>query len=53
MSLALAQASMDRTARYVLERRQFGRPIDFQLVQRTLADIVMQLCGERDGQACD
>jgi alkylation response protein AidB-like acyl-CoA dehydrogenase len=43
MSLAIAQAALDRAARYVRERRQFGREIaDFQLVQASVADMVMQ-----------
>jgi butyryl-CoA dehydrogenase len=43
MSLAMAQAALDRSAAYVLERRQFGRPIaDFQGVQLKLADMVMR-----------
>ncbi|MCW2996851.1 MAG: Butyryl-CoA dehydrogenase [Solirubrobacterales bacterium] len=44
MSLAIGQASLDLTARYVEERRQFGREIsEFQLVQASLADMVMQV----------
>lgn len=44
MSLALAQAALDRTAGYVTERRQFGRPIiEFQTVQTALADMVIQV----------
>ncbi len=43
-SLAIGQASLDLAARYVVERRQFGRPIaEFQMVQATLADMVMQV----------
>jgi alkylation response protein AidB-like acyl-CoA dehydrogenase len=43
MSLAIAQAALDRCARYVTERQQFGRDIiDFQLVQASIADMVMQ-----------
>lgn len=43
MSLGIAQAALDRSAQYVLEREQFGRPIaDFQAVQLTLADMVMR-----------
>ena len=41
MSLAIGQSALDRTARYVLERQQFGRVIaDFQLVQSSLAEMV-------------
>ena len=44
MSLAIGQACLDRTAVYVQERRQFGRPIvDFQLTQAALADMIMQV----------
>lgn len=43
MSLAIAQTALDRCARYVTERRQFGHDIiDFQLVQASIADMVMQ-----------
>jgi butyryl-CoA dehydrogenase len=43
MSLAIAQAALDRSAAYVGEREQFGRPIaDFQAVQLALADMVMR-----------
>ena len=43
MSLAICQAALDRTAGYVQERKQFGRPIvDFQLVQASLADMIVQ-----------
>jgi butyryl-CoA dehydrogenase len=43
MSLAIAQAALDRSARYVADRRQFGRDIiDFQLVQASIADMIMQ-----------
>ena len=43
MSLAIAQAALDRSAGYVVEREQFGRPIaDFQAVQLALADMVMR-----------
>jgi alkylation response protein AidB-like acyl-CoA dehydrogenase len=44
MSLAIAQAALDRTVAYVQERRQFGKPlIEFQAVQMTLADMVLQV----------
>jgi len=44
MSLAVGQAALDRTARYVAERQQFGRRIaEFQLVQGALANMVMQV----------
>jgi alkylation response protein AidB-like acyl-CoA dehydrogenase len=42
MSLAIGQAALDQTVRYVQERRQFGRDIvEFQAVQLQLADMVM------------
>jgi butyryl-CoA dehydrogenase len=44
MSLAIGQAALDRTIDYVQERTQFGKPlIDFQNVQMTLADMVLQV----------
>lgn len=44
MSLAIGQTALDRTAKYVLEREQFGKIIaDFQLVQADLANMVMQV----------
>ena len=44
MSLAIGQGALDRTARYIQERRQFGRElVEFQMVQADLADMVMQV----------
>lgn len=44
MSLAIGQTALDRTAKYVLEREQFGRVIaEFQLVQAAIADMVTQV----------
>jgi alkylation response protein AidB-like acyl-CoA dehydrogenase len=44
MSLAIGQTALDRTARYVTERQQFGKDIaEFQLVQAGLADMVMHV----------
>jgi butyryl-CoA dehydrogenase len=44
MSLAIGQAALDRTAAYVQERTQFGKPlIEFQAVQMVLADMVLQV----------
>lgn len=44
MSLAIGQSCLDRCARYVLQRRQFGRELlDFQLVQASLADMIVQV----------
>ncbi|PXY29392.1 acyl-CoA dehydrogenase family protein [Prauserella sp. PE36] len=44
MSLAIGQAALDRTVRYVQERTQFGKPlVEFQSVQMSLADMVLQV----------
>ncbi|TDD33101.1 acyl-CoA dehydrogenase [Actinomadura sp. KC06] len=44
MSLAVGQSALDRAARHVAEREQFGRRIaDFQLVQGAIADMVMRV----------
>jgi alkylation response protein AidB-like acyl-CoA dehydrogenase len=44
MSLAIGQAALDRTIAYVQERTQFGKQlIEFQSVQMTLADMVLQV----------
>lgn len=44
VSLAIGQAALDRTVAYVQERVQFGKPlIEFQAVQMTLADMVLQV----------
>ena len=44
MSLAIGQEALDRTAKYVQEREQFGKPlVEFQSVQVTLADMVLQV----------
>jgi len=44
MSLAIGQACLDRTARYVQEREQFGKAIiEFQSVQTMFADMVLQV----------
>jgi butyryl-CoA dehydrogenase len=48
MSLAIGQAALDRTVSYVQERIQFGKPlIEFQNVQMTLADMVLQVDAAR------
>lgn len=42
--LAIAQEALDRTAKYVQERKQFGKEIvEFQMVQAGLADMVVQV----------
>jgi alkylation response protein AidB-like acyl-CoA dehydrogenase len=44
MSLAIAQAALDRTLEYIQQRRQFGKPlVEFQSIQLTLADMLMQV----------
>jgi alkylation response protein AidB-like acyl-CoA dehydrogenase len=44
MSLAIAQAALDRSIDYVQQRRQFGKPlVEFQSIQLTLADMLMQV----------
>ncbi|HEX3955821.1 MAG TPA: acyl-CoA dehydrogenase family protein [Trebonia sp.] len=48
MSLACAQAALDRTVDYVQSRLQFGRPIvEFQSVQAAVADMKMQVDAAR------
>lgn len=48
MSLAIGQSALERTASYVQARRQFGKPIiEYQMVQATLADMVMQVDAAR------
>jgi alkylation response protein AidB-like acyl-CoA dehydrogenase len=48
MSLAIGQAALDRTARYVQERQQFGKDlVEFQTVQATLADMIIQVAAAR------
>ncbi|MCR1786294.1 acyl-CoA dehydrogenase family protein [Nocardioides carbamazepini] len=44
MSLAIGQAALDRTLKYVEEREQFGKPlIEFQSIQVMVADMVLQV----------
>ena len=44
MSLGIAQAALDASVRYAVERRQFGRSIaEFQAIQLLLADMVTEL----------
>ena len=48
MSLALGQAALDLSIRYVQERTQFGKPlIEFQAVQMTIADMALQVDAAR------
>lgn len=48
MALAIAQEALDRSARYVQERHQFGKEIaEFQLVQAALSDMVVQVDAAR------
>jgi alkylation response protein AidB-like acyl-CoA dehydrogenase len=44
MSVAIGQAALDRTLKYVEEREQFGKAlVEFQSVQVTLADMILQV----------
>jgi len=44
----LAQAALEETARYVVDREQFGHPIsEFQLTQYTLGQMASKLAGAR------
>lgn len=44
MCLAIAQEALDRTAKYVQERKQFGKEIvEFQATQLALADMISQV----------
>jgi (2S)-methylsuccinyl-CoA dehydrogenase len=44
----LAQASLEETAKYVVDRNQFGRPIsEFQLTQYTLGLMAAKIAGAR------
>lgn len=44
MSMSIGQACIDRTAGYVQERAQFGKPIiEFQTVQDQLADMIIDV----------
>ncbi|WP_166132943.1 acyl-CoA dehydrogenase family protein [Nocardioides ochotonae] len=44
MSLAIGQAALDKTLKYVEEREQFGKPlVEFQSIQIMLADMVLQV----------
>lgn len=48
MSLAIGQTALDRTARYVQERKQFGKDIiEFQAIQAALADMIVQVDAAR------
>ncbi|MCZ4551062.1 acyl-CoA dehydrogenase family protein [Gordonia rubripertincta] len=48
MCLAIAQEALDRTAAYIQERHQFGKPIvAFQTVQDTLAKMVVDVEASR------
>ena len=44
VSLGIGQAALDRSLEYVQGRQQFGKPlIEFQAVQMTLADMIVQM----------
>lgn len=48
MSLAIGQAALDQSARYVQEREQFGKQlIEFQNIQTVLADMLIQVESSR------
>jgi len=48
MCLAIAQEALDRTAKYVQERKQFGKDIiEFQTIQASLADMIIQVDAAR------
>ncbi|WP_345262498.1 acyl-CoA dehydrogenase family protein [Nocardioides nanhaiensis] len=48
MSLAIGQAALDATLRYVEERQQFGKDlVEFQSIQVMLADMVLQVQAAR------
>lgn len=48
MCLAIAQEALERTAAYVQERAQFGKPIvEFQATQMLLADMIMDVDAAR------
>ncbi|MFI5623314.1 acyl-CoA dehydrogenase family protein [Nocardioides sp. NPDC051685] len=48
MCLAIGQEALDRTAKYVQERQQFGKDIiEFQTIQAALADMVVQVDAAR------
>jgi len=48
MSLAIGQAALDRALAYAQERVQFGKPlIEFQAIQTTLADMVLDVAAAR------
>jgi butyryl-CoA dehydrogenase len=48
MSLAIGQTALDRSAKYVKEREQFGQPIaSFQLVQSAIAQMVVEVNSAR------
>jgi alkylation response protein AidB-like acyl-CoA dehydrogenase len=48
MCLAIAQEALERTATYVEERHQFGKPIiEFQATQMTLADMIIDVDAAR------
>jgi butyryl-CoA dehydrogenase len=48
MSLAIGQSCLDRSVRHTEHRRQFGRElIEFQLVQASLAEMIMQVDAAR------
>lgn len=48
MSLAIGQAALDKTLKYVQEREQFGKQlVEFQSIQVMLADMILQVESSR------
>lgn len=47
-AIGIAQAALDRSAAYALERKQFGRPIaDFQAIQSKIANMATRIAASR------
>ena len=47
-ALGIAQAALDRSAKYALERRQFGKSIsEFQAIQWKVADMAVRIAASR------
>ncbi len=47
-ALGIAQAALDRAARYALERRQFGKSLaEFQAIQWKIADMAVRIAASR------
>jgi len=47
-AVGIAQAALDRSVSYALERKQFGKPIaDFQAIQWKIADMAVRIAASR------